>query len=151
DHLVVDAQEHIDDAVKRYQALGFHLTPRGYHNVGSVNHLAIFGIDYLELLGSGAPGTMARKDLAGFPQGLNGLVFKLTEAQRRHDALKQAGVPVEPVQALSRPADLDGGKVDVRFNLVRLPPRAWFDARVYFCEHLTPQYVWRKEWQKHPN
>ncbi|HEX7926113.1 MAG TPA: VOC family protein [bacterium] len=151
DHVVVDAQERIDEAVKRYEALGFHLTPRGYHNVGSVNHLAMFGTDYLELLGSGQPGSKSRADLAGFPVGLNGLVFKLTDAQRCHDALQQAGVPVEPVQGLSRPADIDGQKVDVRFNLVRLPPRTVFDGRVYYCEHVTPQYVWRPEWLTHPN
>ena len=24
-------------------------------------------------------------------------------------------------------------------------------GRVYFCEHLTPELVWRPEWQTHPN
>jgi hypothetical protein len=24
-------------------------------------------------------------------------------------------------------------------------------GRVYFCEHLTPELVWRAEWQTHPN
>jgi hypothetical protein len=24
-------------------------------------------------------------------------------------------------------------------------------GRVYFCEHLTPELVWRQEWQSHPN
>jgi hypothetical protein len=24
-------------------------------------------------------------------------------------------------------------------------------GRVYFCEHLTPDLVWRAEWQAHPN
>ena len=24
-------------------------------------------------------------------------------------------------------------------------------GRVYFCEHLTPELVWRPEWQSHPN
>jgi hypothetical protein len=26
-----------------------------------------------------------------------------------------------------------------------------FDGRVYFCQHFTPELVWRPEWQSHPN
>ena len=33
-------------------ALGFQLTPMGKHSLGSANHLAVFGEDYLELLGT---------------------------------------------------------------------------------------------------
>jgi hypothetical protein len=35
--------------------------------------------------------------------------------------------------------------------VVRLEPRAVFDGRLYFCDHLTPELVWRPEWQAHPN
>jgi len=31
---------------------GFTMTPRGTHTLGSINHLAIFGTEYLELLGA---------------------------------------------------------------------------------------------------
>ncbi len=152
DHVVVDVQDRIEDAARRYRALGFHLTERGRHTLGSVNHLAMFDPDYLELLGSGDPGTAPRPELAGFPLGLNGLVFKLEDAAAKHAELKARGMPVLPVQSFSRPVTLpDGRREEARFHTVRLQPRAVFDGRVYFCEHLTPELVWRPEWQNHPN
>jgi Glyoxalase-like domain len=151
DHVVIDVQDRIDEGARRFQALGFRLTDRGRHTMGSVNHLAMFGTDYLELLGTGEPGSPVRQELAGFPVGLNGLVFKLKEAAAYQAELKRAGLPVLPVNSFSRPLMLNGKQEEARFNTVRLEPRSVFDGRVYFCEHLTPQFVWRPEWQNHPN
>jgi len=152
DHVVVDVQDRMDEAVRRYRALGFHLTDRGRHSLGSINHLAMFDPDYLELLGAGDAGSAARADLEGFPVGLNGLVFKLKDAAARHADMVARGVPAQPVFSFSRPVALaDGARKDARFNVVRLESRAVFDGRVYFCEHLTPELVWRPEWQAHPN
>jgi catechol 2,3-dioxygenase-like lactoylglutathione lyase family enzyme len=151
DHAVVDVQDRIDEAARRYRALGFRLTDRGRHSMGSVNHLAMFGTDYLELLGTGDAGGPVRQELLGFPVGLNGLVFKLDDADRFYAALKARGLPVQPVNRFARPLLLDGKQEEARFHTVRLEPRTVFDGRLYFCQHLTPQFVWRPEWQEHPN
>ena len=45
DHIVIDVRDRIDEAALRFGALGFQLTPRGYHSLGSSNHLAIFATD----------------------------------------------------------------------------------------------------------
>ena len=37
------------------------------------------------------------------------------------------------------------------FRTTRLDPEEVAMGRVYFCEHLTPDLVWRPEWQSHPN
>ena len=50
DHVVVNVRDRLDEAAATYGRLGFTLTPRGYHTLGSMNHLAIFGTDYLELI-----------------------------------------------------------------------------------------------------
>ena len=150
DHVVVDARDQMDAAVRIYQTLGFQLTPRGYHTLGSINHLAIFGTNYLELLGFGE-GSAARPELAGFPFGLNGLVFKTDDAEATFRHAQAAGVPVLPANAFSRPVELDGRTQDVRFRTTRVPPEASGIGRVYFCEHQTPELVWRPEWQAHPN
>lgn len=150
DHVVVDARERMDEAVRVYQALGFQLTPRGYHTLGSINHLAIFGTNYLELLGFGE-GSAMRPELALFPHGLNGLVFKTDDAEATFQQARAAGVPVLPANAFSRPVELDGRKQDVRFRTTRIPPDASGIGRVYFCEHQTPELVWRPEWQVHAN
>jgi len=150
DHVVIDARDRMDEAVRIYQALGFQLTPRGYHTLGSINHLAIFATNYLELLGFGE-GSAARPELVAFPHGLNGLVFKTDDAEATFRQAQAAGVPALPANAFSRPVELDGRAQDARFRTTRVPPEASGIGRVYFCEHQTPELVWRPEWQVHPN
>ena len=150
DHVVIDVRDCIDDAMQRFSSLGFQLTPRGHHTLGSVNHLAMFAVDYLELLGFGASGA-TRSEIARFPAGLNGLVFKTSDADSVHRHAKAAALPVLPVQAFSRPVALGGATRDARFRTTRLDPDKIAMGRVYFCEHQTPDLVWRPEWQAHPN
>ena len=150
DHVVIDVRDHMDAAARTFAALGFQLTPRGHHTLGSMNHLAMFATDYLELLGFGAAGA-GRPELAPFPVGLNGLVFKTWDADAVHAHAQAAGLPILPVQAFSRPVELDGAARDARFRTTRLDPAKIAMGRVYFCEHLTPELVWRPEWQAHPN
>jgi hypothetical protein len=133
-----------------FSRLGFQLTPRGHHTLGSANHLAMFATDYLELLGFGAA-SGARPELAPFPVGLNGLVFKTDDADRVYCHAEATGLPVLPVQAFSRPVAIDGHMQDARFRTTRLDPAKVAMGRVYFCEHRTPELVWRPEWQAHPN
>jgi hypothetical protein len=150
DHVVIDVRDHMDEAARIFAALGFTLTPRGHHTLGSMNHLMMFGTDYLELLGFGSGGA-TRPELAPFPIGLNGLVFKTDNADEVHAHAAGIGLPIRPVQAFSRPVDLDGVRSDARFRTTRLDPEKIAMGRVYFCEHLTPELVWRPEWQSHPN
>jgi len=150
DHVVVDARDRMDEAARVYQSLGFQLTPRGYHTLGSINHLAIFATNYLELLGFGDGGA-ARPELAPFPVGLNGLVFKTDDAEATFRQAQAAGVAALPANAFSRPVELEGRQHHARFRTTRVPPDASGIGRVYFCEHQTPDLVWRPDWQAHPN
>lgn len=149
DHVVIDVGDRLDEAARRFRSLGFHLTERSQHTLGSANHLAMFDTSYLELL---SPGNGARPELMGVPIGMNGLVFAMDDAQATHDDFVRRQVPAQPVQNFSRDALLpDGTQGTARFSVVRQPPRTVFDGRVYFCQHLTPELVWRPEWQDHPN
>jgi len=150
DHLVIDVRDRMDEAARVFAGLGFTLTPRGYHTLGSMNHLMMFATDYLELLGF-ADGGSARPELAPFPVGLNGLVFKTEDADTVYRHASAERLPIFPVQSFSRPVELHGGKTDARFRTTRLDPGKIAMGRVYFCEHLTPELVWRPEWQSHPN
>ena len=150
DHVVVDVRDRIDEAMRRFASLGFQLTQRGHHTLGSINHLAMFATDYLELLGFGADGA-ARPEIAHFPVGLNGLVFKTGDADSVHRRARAAGLPILPVQSFSRPVSIGGVTRDARFRTTRLDPEKVAMGRVYFCEHQTPDLVWRPEWQAHPN
>ena len=46
DHVVVDVRDRMDEAARVFAALGFQLTPRGHHTLGSMNHLLMFATDY---------------------------------------------------------------------------------------------------------
>ena len=106
DHVVVDVRDRIDEAAQCFRALGFQLTPRGHHTLGSANHLAIFATDYLELLGFADDGAI-RPEIMRFPLGLNGLVFKTADADSDYREAAAAGLPILPVQSFSRPVALD--------------------------------------------
>ena len=152
DHVVVDVRDRMEEGARRYRALGFTLTPMGKHSLGSANHLAILGRDYIELLGTDVPGGTLRPDLAGFPVGLNGLVFLARESDRLQAQQQGRGVPVQGVLNFFRPVEYpDGSRANAQFNVVRLDLGAAFDGRMYWCEHLTPEHVWRPEWQDHAN
>jgi catechol 2,3-dioxygenase-like lactoylglutathione lyase family enzyme len=150
DHVVIDVRDRMDEAAVTFAALGFQLTPRGHHTLGSMNHLMMFTTDYLELLGFGEAGAN-RPELAPFPVGLNGLVFKTADADEVHAHASAIGLPILPVQSFSRPVELEGKRQDARFRTTRLDPGKIPMGRVYFCEHSTPELVWRPEWQAHPN
>ncbi len=151
DHAVVYIGRRMEDAQSIFSALGFALTPRGYQSLGSINHLAMFGTDYLEIVGLPSDGTGSRPDLDNAPVGINGLVFKSADAQETYAHLqsieREGGEPV----AASRPVELDGEIKTASFRNINVRPGAFEGGRVYFCEHRTPELVWRPEYQSHAN
>ena len=150
DHVIVNARDALDDAATTWTRLGFQLTPRGHHTLGSSNHLAILGTDYIELLGV-QPGA-TRTDVLDWPAGLNGLVFKTLDSDATHRTLAAAGAPVLPPQAFSRPVDMGAGDMhDAAFRTVRIEREASPAGRMFFCHHLTPGLVWHDPWRRHPN
>ena len=154
DHVVIQAGLALDQAEARYRRLGFQLTDRGHHSLGSSNHLAIFGDDYLELIGV----EPAKADIPGarweHPPGLAGLVFKTANADATWKDLANRDVPLEGdgPRDFHRPVTA-GGQVlgDARFRTLRIQADRIPNGRVFFCQHETPQWVWRPEWRQHPN
>jgi hypothetical protein len=55
------------------------------------------------------------------------------------------------VQTFGRPVELAGKDYEARFKTTRLQTGQFEAGRIYYCQHLTPELVWRKEWQSHPN
>lgn len=151
DHVVINARDNMDHAADVYTRLGFSLTERGYHSLGSMNHLAMFGTDYLELIAVPKDATTGRMDLLNFPFGLNGLVFGSEDSAVTYAALSQAGVPVEPPVEFTRPVKVDGAVRDARFRTVRMKAGVVPYGRVYYCHHFTRDVVWRDEWRHHAN
>ncbi|MFN3208465.1 MAG: VOC family protein [Roseovarius sp.] len=150
DHLVINTGLEMDAAWGLFETLGFYQTPRGYHSLGSINHLMMTKDAYLELVGVPTTGKQ-REDVLNSPIGLSGLVFRSDDAQATFDRLDQAGfAPREPI-LLERPVTIDGADQMARFHNVRMTSAEFPAGRVYFCQHLTPGLVWREEWLTHPN
>lgn len=151
DHVVINVKFEMDRAETAFRDLGFTLTPRGYHTLGSINHLMMFGTDYLELIGLPAGSDSMRADIADAPYGITGLVFKTEDADRTFAHVQAAGMAGDPPKSFSRPVDLPDVKGDAAFRTVTVKTGTFPGGRVYYCEHATPELVWRPEWQAHAN
>ncbi|WP_413733497.1 VOC family protein [Sodalis sp. RH21] len=151
DHLVINTHFAIDQAAERFRGLGFTLTPRGYHSLGSCNHLMMFADHYLEIVGLPAGGGRIRQEILDSPVGIDGLVFATEDARRTARRLAEAGFVLQPVQDFSREV-VSGDKSGLaRFTTARLAPGEFPAGRVYFCQHHTREWVWRPEWLTHAN
>ena len=151
DHVVVNVRDRIDAGLETYRRLGFTMTPRGYHTLGSMNHLAIFGTEYLELIAA-APGETRRAEILASPFGLNGLVFGTDDSASVYAALHArgcAGGTATRVLAPGRTRRMV--PKDATFRTVRLTPGVVPAGRIYFCHHFTRDLVWRDEWRHHAN
>lgn len=151
DHLVINTRFDTDAAAALFTALGFTLTPRGHHSLGSINHLMMFADGYLELIGLPLGTDRLRQEVLDSPQGIDGLVLASADPKATHAELVRQGFLVQPVQHFSRPVEIDGANEEARFGTVRLVPGQFAAGRVYFCHHETPELVWRPEWLGHAN
>ncbi|MDP6871996.1 MAG: VOC family protein [Alphaproteobacteria bacterium] len=151
DHTVINVKFEMDKAQGLFGDLGFFLTERGYHTLGSINHLMMFGTDYLELLGLPPGAENPRPDIAEAPVGINGLVFKTSDADETFAHLQALDMAGDPPKSFSRPVALPDGEQDAAFRTVTVRAGVFPGGRVYFCEHHTPELVWRPEWQSHRN
>lgn len=150
DHLVINVLKDMDAAEAAFAALGFTLTPRGHHSLGSINHLMVSRDSYLELVGVPETG-LQRQEVLDSPLGISGLVFASDTAEETFARLSGADLPALEPLAFSRPLVVDGVERDVAFRTVRMAPGFLPAGRTYFCQHMTPDLVWRPEWLVHAN
>src|ERR1700744_4447113 len=151
DHVVINTLFDMDRAAALMAQLGFTLTPRGYHSLGSINHLMMFEQDYLELVGLPSGTDVLRKDVLESPRGLNGLVFQASDIDACQRTLRDNGLAMLEPQSFSRPVTIDGVEHLARFRTVRTAPELFEAGRVYYCQHYTPEWVWYRSWMSHPN
>ena len=151
DHLVMMVRDSLDELSEIFLNQGFQLTPLAHHNLGSSNRLIMLKSSYIELLGWEKGKQVQRAEIANQPIGLDALVFRTNDAHACFNQLKEAGFAVNPVQDLSREGEFMGNTVLVEFKTVRFSEQPIPGLRIYFCQHLTRDYVWQKQWLIHPN
>jgi hypothetical protein len=151
DHLVINVLFDMDRAAALMSRLGFTVTPRGFHSLGSINHLMVFERHYLELIGLPAGTDVLRRDVLESPRGLNGLVFQSGDVDASLSALRHSGLSMLEPQSFSRPVTIDGIEQAARFRTIRAAPDLFEAGRVYYCQHYTPELVWHRPWMSHAN
>ena len=150
DHVVILVRD-LDRARDTYERLGFTLTPRGHHTLGSKNHCIVFGSDYLELLAVPKPHPAMQyfSDFLAGGEGLGAVAFATDDANAAHRELAAAGVGAESPLDFSRPVALADGTRDAEFRIVQLSPADTAGCRTFLCQHFTADLVWREEYQTH--
>ncbi len=170
DHIVV-AVEDLDAAARRYEALGFTLTPRAAHEarMGTSNRLAQFAErNFIELLEVDRPGGIEEHAFDAVPPrfsfgahnrdflrrggGLSMLVLASEDAKRDHADLLERGLePYAPFSFERRARLPDGAEVTVGFSLVFATSPSLPGLGFFLCQQHAPQYFWKPEYQWHAN
>jgi Glyoxalase-like domain len=144
DHAVVAVRD-LDAACSSFAALGFTVTPRGQHSIGSQNHCIMLGSTYLELLAAPVPHPWLDyyRQFLAHGDGLAAVALCTDDADAAYAGLRERGVPAKTPMDLSRP--MEGGVA--RFRLVQIENA----PQLFVCQHLTRALVWRPQWQQHAN
>lgn len=150
DHVVILVRD-LDAAQDTFTRLGFTLTPRGYHTLGSENHCLMFGNDYVELLAVPKPHPAMQyfTDFLAAGEGLAAIALSTNDANGAYAELAQSGVAADPPLDFSRPVVLPEGTRDAAFRIVQLSPGASPGCRTFLCQHFTRDVVWRPEYGAH--
>jgi catechol 2,3-dioxygenase-like lactoylglutathione lyase family enzyme len=150
DHVVIAVRD-LDRARETYTRLGFTLTPRGFHTLGSANHCIMFGTDYVELLAlplqHAAMSYYAEFLARG--EGLAAFALASADADAAYAELAADGIRADAPLDFSRPVRLPEGERDAAFRIVQLAPAQTPGCRGFVCQHRTRELVWRAEYQNH--
>lgn len=153
DHAVVVVRD-IDAARDAWARLGFQVQPRGFHmRLGTANHLMIFADNYVELIGivEANPFNAERRIWLEDGGGLANAALRTDGAALAHAAWTEAGLEPDPVLEFDRAVQIGGREERAAFRTVRLGRRRAKLLGFFACEHLTPRFVYRQEWARHPN
>lgn len=153
DHVVVMV-DGIDAAHAAYERLGFQVQPRGFHRkLGTANHLMIFDTDYLEILGivEDTEFNAERRAWLKGGGGLANVALATDGADLAYEAFKAAGLRPEAPLSFERAVEIEGRTERARFTTVRVPKTHMPVVGFFVCQHLTPQFVYRRDWAMHPN
>lgn len=153
DHVVVMV-DGIDAAEAAYRRLGFQVQPRGFHRkLGTANHLMIFDKDYFEILGivEDTPFNGERREWLKDGGGLANVALATDGADLAFDAFKATGLQPDAPLFFDRAVEIARKTEHAQFRTVRIPKTHMPIVGFFVCEHLTPQFVYRAEWARHPN
>jgi hypothetical protein len=113
----------------------------------------IFDTDYFEILGivEDTEFNAERREWLKDGGGLANVALATDGAALAFDAFKAAGLKPDAPLFFDRAVEIAGRTEKAAFRTVRIPKTNMPVVGFFVCEHLTPQFVYRREWAKHPN
>ena len=154
----------LNETVRRFEAMGFQLTPYSPHSaawkpgaavkpLGSGNRCVMFANDYLEILASEDSSRPAPR-ITNFlkrHQGAHIICFNTEDPQGVDLRLHKAGVVTSGVIPLQRDIDTPDGAHTAKFERVQFEPEHSPEGYIQAARHLTPQYIYQARYITHPN
>ncbi len=166
DHAVIASRD-LDGLAARYEALGFTLTPRAWHEdrMGTSNRLAQFrGRNFIELLEVDRPATVEDPAPGGFAfgsflkgwtarhEGLAMIVFRTDDARADIARWRARGIDTYDAFDFQRQARLpDGSEATVAFSLGFCTSKAMPELAFFVCQNRAEEHFWKPDYQQHAN
>lgn len=163
DHPVVSVRNH-PEAVQKFIRLGFSPSPISYHPWGSVLTLMMFENNFIELIGIDDPSKFGTGEVDGFcygrtlgqflerSEGLGLVALHSKDIESDFAAVKATGLPVQQrVDFRRKLTKADGTPDEAVVSLGMVMDTDLGDASNFLCQQHRPEFIWRKDWQNHPN
>jgi catechol 2,3-dioxygenase-like lactoylglutathione lyase family enzyme len=162
DHSVLYTTD-MDATAATYEALGFTLSPLSMHSgsdrpggerrpMGAGNRCALFGANYLELLGLFGDGSIDPwniRPLIAQYEGLHGYSFGCADAAVTEERLRNAGLSSSGVLPLQRDVETLEGSATARFQAIHLDRDLTPEGLVHAACHLTPELIHQPRYLQH--
>ncbi|MEQ8651384.1 MAG: VOC family protein [Kiloniellales bacterium] len=166
DHIVLTVRD-LEAAGKRFEALGFTVTPKAQHSWGTANRLVQFqGRCFIEILTVDRPELLEahsrslppgafdfgafNRDYLARREGFSMLVLSGQDSQA--DRADFAPIGGHPTFDFERKATLpDGSAAKVAFSLAFASDPALPDCGFFTCHNRFPDVFWKPAFQSHAN
>lgn len=140
----------LDAAARLLEKVGLSFTPISHHSIsgkpaGTSNRCVMLEQGYLEILCPtlDTPHAQRVRGLMSRYDGVHLACFGTPDAAFEHQRLAAHGFEPEPLVALER--NIPSGE-KLQFRVVYVPPGKMPEGRVQYCEHLTPEHLWKPEY-----
>jgi hypothetical protein len=163
DHPVISVRNH-PEAVEKFIRLGFSPSPISYHPWGSVLTLMMFENNFIELIGIDDPSKFGTGEVDGFcygrtlgeflarSEGLGLVALHSKDIEGDFAAVKASGLPTQQrVDFRRKLTKADGTPDEAVVSLGMIMDTGLGDVSNFLCQQHRPEFIWRKDWQHHPN
>lgn len=154
----------LDTATRRFEAMGFMLTPYSPHSAawkpgeavkpqGSGNRCIMLPHNYLEVLASEDPARPAERieTFLRRHQGAHIICFNSETPEAIDRRLVASGIRTSGVIPLQREIDTPEGVRTAKFQRVQFAPDDSPEGYIQVARHLTPEYIYQPRYTAHAN